>query len=383
MTTHRPAPLAAAMAAILLAAIALPGAAMAQTAGQEQVKNTNAGMSMHDRREAARQAKKDAKAGKDEKPALYPLATREEPEGTPSRSGIKKLQKLQETYQKQDDDGTIAQGLEIANDASSNPYEKSFAFLLAGTAAADKDDQAAAADYFAKALAANGLSNDDYYTAMFNLAVIQYGLDHYADALSTVDRFLTETKSDKPEALNLKGGVLMGLERYDDAAALFTSQLAAKPDNKTALMNAVVAYQSADKPEKAVELLGQAQAKGMLATKDEYRSLYVSYINADRDKDAVKVIEDGVAKGIIPASAELAKDYMVLGQKAYYNQDDATAIEMYKRAMPMAADGEAALNLANLYAAQGKTAEAGAAAREALEKGVKDTAGAKKLAGGK
>lgn len=385
MTTHRPAPLAAAMAAVLLAAIALPGAAMAQSTGQERVKTTDAGMSMHDRREAARQAKKDASAdkGKDEKPALYPLATREEPEGTASRSGLKKLQKLQETYQKQDDDGTIAEGLEIANDASSNPYEKSFAFLLAGTAAADKDDQAAAADYFAKALAANGLSNDDYYTAMFNLAVIQYGLDHYADALATLDRFLAETKSGKPEATNLKGGILMGLERYDDAAALYTAQLAAKPDNKAALMNAVVAYQSADKPEKAIELLGQAQAKGMLTTKDEYRSLYVSYINADRDKDAVKVIEDGVAKGVVPASAELAKDYMVLGQKAFYNQDDATAIEMYKRAMPMAADGEAALNLAKLYAAQGKTADARAAAQEALEKGVKDTAGAKKLAGGK
>jgi uncharacterized protein HemY len=93
------------------------------------------------------------------------------------------------------------------------------------------------------------------------------------------------------------------------------------------------------------------------------------------------VIEDGVAKGIIPASPELAKDYMVLGQKAFYNEDDAMAVEMYKRAMPMAGDGEAALNLAKLYAAQGKGADARAAAQQALEKGVKDTAGAKKLAG--
>ena len=135
--------------------------------------------------------------------------------------------------------------------------------------------------------------------------------------------------------------------------------------------------------DESVVLLGEAQKKGLLTTKDEYRSLYVSYINADRDKDAVKVIEDGVAKGIIQPSPELAKDYMVLGQKAFYNEDDATAIEMYKRAMPMAGDGEAALNLAKLYAAAGKNAEARAAAQQALEKGVKDTAGAKKLAGGK
>ena len=382
MIQLRHAPLAAAMSAVLVAAFALPGAASAQQmGGQQEVKAGNAGMSMHDRREAARNKGKEAKKAVAE--ALYPQATREEPEATPSRSGVKKLQKLQDLYQKQDVEGTIAMANDIAGDASSNPYEKSYAYLIAGTAASDKDDEAAAADYFAKAVAANGLPNNDHYTAMFNLAVIQYGLDKYQDALATLDRFPSETKADKPEANNLKGGILMGLERYDDAAALYTGLLAAKPDDKTLRMNAVAAYQSADKPEKAMALLADAQAKGLLTTKDEYRSLYVSLINDDKDKDAVKVIEDGVARGIIPASAELSKDYMVLGQKAYYDDDSATAIEMYKRAIPMAADGEAALNLAKLYAEAGKGADARAAAQQALDKGVKDTATAKKLAGAK
>ena len=95
------------------------------------------------------------------------------------------------------------------------------------------------------------------------------------------------------------------------------------------------------------------------------------------------MIEDGVAKGIVQPRPELAKDYKVLGQKAYYAEDNATAIDMYKRAMPMAADGEAALNLAKLYAEAGKGADAKAAAAQALAKGVKDTATAKKLAGAK
>ena len=382
MTQLRHAPLAAAMSAVLLAAFALPGAASAQQMGaQQEVKTGNAGKSMHDRREAARNKGKDAQKAVVE--ALYPQATREEPDASPSRGGVKKLQKLQDLYQKQDNDGAIALANEIAGDASSNPYEKSYAYLIAGTAASDKDDQAGAADYFAKAIAANGLPNNDHYTAMFNLAVIQYGMDKYQDALGTLDRFQSETKAGKPEANNLKGGILMGLERYDDAAALFTTMLAAKPDDKNLRMNAIAAYQSADKPEKVVALLSDAQAKGLLTTKDEYRMLYVNLINDDKDKDAVKVIEDGVAKGIIPASAELSKDYMVLGQKAYYNEDSATAIEMYKRAIPMAADGEAALNLAKLYAEAGKGADAKAAAQQALDKGVKDTATARKLAGTK
>jgi hypothetical protein len=78
---------------------------------------------MHSRREAARNRGKDAQ----KKPAVeaqYPQATREEPTTTASRAGVKKLQKLQDLYQKQDSDGTLALANEIANDASSNPYER-------------------------------------------------------------------------------------------------------------------------------------------------------------------------------------------------------------------------------------------------------------------
>ena len=64
MIQLRHAPLAAAISAVFLAALAMPGAASAQQMGaQQEVKTGNAGMSMHDRREAARQAK-EAKSGK-------------------------------------------------------------------------------------------------------------------------------------------------------------------------------------------------------------------------------------------------------------------------------------------------------------------------------
>jgi hypothetical protein len=339
--------------------------------------------SLRAKRDAAKKAAQAEKGEDVTTPALYPQATRAEPEAKASRNGLKRLQKLQEAYQKQDDAEVLKLSAEITGDAASNAYEKAFAYQLAGSAASNQGDQAAAAGDFAKAVEANGLPNNDHYTAMFNLAVTQYGLDRFPDALATLDRFLAETKTDKPEAMSLKGGILMNMERYDDAAALYSGLLAAKPDDRTLRMNAVAAYQNANQPEKAVALLAEAQAKGLLTTKDEYRALYVSYINADRDKEAGKVVEDGVAKGILQPSPELAKDYMVLGQKAYYADDTATAIAMYQKAAPMAADGEAALNLARLYAEAGRNAEAKAAAQQALDKGVKDTAGAKKIVAGK
>src|SRR3546814_3766050 len=130
------------------------------------------------------------------------------------------------------------------------------------------------------------------------------------------------------------------------------------------MMNAAAAYQQAGKDEKAGALLARAQASGMFTTPNEYRALYVTYINSDRDAEALKVIEDGLAKGVIEPGPTLAKDFMVLGQKAYYDGDDTRAIAMYKRAAPMAADGEAALNLAKHYHEEGMHTEAPAAAQQ-------------------
>lgn len=340
-------------------------------------------------RQAENQAKADRKNRKgttqaeDATPPLYPMATRQQPEGRATRGGMKGLQALAEAFQAGDDDVTIAAALAITGNPESNDYEKAFAYQIAGSAASNKNDEAAAADYFAKALAADALSNNDHYSVMFNLAVVEYGLEQYPQALATLDRFFAETKSDRLEARNLRGGVLMALERYDDAAALYSGLLAEHPENKMVRMNAVAAYQQGDKADKAVELLADANDKGLLTEPNEYQALYVSYMNADRDKEAAKVIEDGLAKGVIKPSPELARAYMVLGQNAYYADDRAAALKMYKQAASMANNGEAALNLAKIYAEDGRKAEAKAAAQEALEKGVKDTAGAKRLAAGK
>ena len=50
---------------------------------------------------------------------------------------------------------------------------------------------------------------------------------------------------------------------------------------------------------------------------------------------------------------------------------DQVAIELYTKAAPMAADGEAYLNLAKVLEYNGKKADAKAAAQKALDKGVK------------
>lgn len=314
--------------------------------------------------------KEEAKQA-EQKPAMFPNATRVAPEAKASGKMVKNLQALQDLYEKQDMAGVIAKAEDVAAMPAAGAYEKSYAYSLAGNAAADMDDQAKAADYFAKAIAANGLDNDSHFNTMYNLAVIQYGNDKYAEALVTIDRFLAETKSEKPEHLGFRAGVLANLNRNDEAAAIYKDLVAKNPTDKRVLMNAVAALQGADKFDQANLLLEDAYKRGMLTETRELRALYIGYMNAQRWTDAQKVIEDGVAKGLLQSGPDLARDYQVLAQNAYVDDKVALAIELYGRAAPMAADGEAYLNLAKVLEYSGKKAEAKAAAQKALDKGVK------------
>ena len=304
-------------------------------------------------------------------PSKYPNATRVSPEAKANGKIVKQLQELQEKYEKQDMAGVIAKAEEIAAMPAAGAYEKSFAYSMAGNAAADLDDQAKAADYFGKAVAANGLDNDSHFNTMYNLAVIQFGNEKYADALTTIDRFLAETKSDKPDHQGFRAGILANLGRNDEAAAIYKDLVAKNPADKRILMNAVAALQGADKFDQANVLLEDAYKRGMLSEEKELRSLYIGYMNAERYKDAETVIEDGVAKGIFKPGVDLSKAYVILAQNAYYKDDDQNAVRLYQKAAPMAADGEVYLNLAKVLSNSGKKAEAKAAAQKALDKGIK------------
>ena len=322
--------------------------------------------------------KEDAKQA-EQKPAQYPNATRVSPDAKASGKMVKNLQSLQELYEKQDMARVIAKADEIVAMGAAGAYEKSFAYSLAGNAAADMDDQVKAAEYFGKAIAANGLDNDSHFNTLYNLAVIQYGNDKYADALATMDRFLAETKSDKPEHQGFRAGILANLERHDEAAAIYKDLVAKNPTDKRLLMNAVAALQGADKFDQANLLLEDAYKRGMLSEARELRALYIGYMNAQRWTEAQKVIEDGVTKGILQPGPDLARDYQVLAQNAYVDDKIAMAIDLYSKAAPMAADGEAYLNLAKVLEYSGKKADAKAAAQKALDKGVKKPDEAKNI----
>lgn len=371
--------------ALALTIIAVPSTASAQEKPDES--RTSRSMTLKEKRKqqlaerngASQKGSKKQQATEETKTALYPNATRVAPVVRASVKLMKQFQSLQDLYENKDMPGAMAKADEIAAMPNANNYDKSYVYSLAANAASDQDDLAKAAEYFTKAVESNGLDNDNHYNTMFNLAVTQYQQEKYQEALQTIDRFLMETKSEKKEHMSFRATLLANLGRDEEAAGVYKALIAKNPDDKRILMNAVASLQGADKFDEANVLLEDAYKRGMLTESNELRVLYSGYINAGRWSDAKAVMDTGTSSGALEAGPQLANGYAVLAQNAYAEDDIPLAIELYSKAAPMAADGEAYLNLAKVLDLGGKKAESKAAAQKALDKGVKKPDDAKRI----
>jgi hypothetical protein len=322
--------------------------------------------------ERARQRKAEASAKTNAQPAQYPQATRVEPaKQSVSGKDAKTANAIQADYDAKKYADVMTKVDAFSAAGSTNSYLLSYLYQLAASAATSIDDNAKGVEYFKKTVDANGLDNNGHYQIMFNYAITLNQLDRYPEALTVIDRFLSETKSEKSEAIALKAYLLSQLDRPAEGAAMYEKILAANPKDRSVLMNAVALYQQADNFEKANALLENARKQGLLVDGKEYRALFVGYVNAEKYKDAQAVLEEGVSKGAITPSQTLANDYSIIAQSYYADDKVPQTIDFYTRASKVATDGEASLNLAKVLRNEDRLAEAKAAAREALAKGVK------------
>lgn len=343
---------------------------------------------------------------------LFPQATRQEPEVKASSKLSKKLQKMIDVYNKDDFAQTRTLADEILGAEGANEYDRALAAQLASQAAYNLDDTAATKAYLQQVLDFNGLDNNGHYQSMLMLAQLQLADDEIEPGLATLDKYLTETGSSKPEDLVLKGQALYQAERYqeaipvlkqavesapepkdswvqllmacyaetsqhDEAIALAERLAAANPNDKRAQTNLATVYSQADQMEKAAGVMEKLRAAGQLTEEREYRQLYITYANLEgREKDVIAVINEGMEKGVLKPDYQT---HLALAQSYYYSEQIPQAIEHWQKAAPLSKDGETYLNLARVLWQEGKQAEAKAAAQQALAKGVRKPEDARKI----
>jgi len=177
--------------------------------------------------------------------------------------------------------------------------------------------------------------------------------------------------------------LLMGIDfetnQPTEAARVADELIARNPNDKGLQMNLASVYVGAGQSDKAAAILDKLRAAGQLTDEKDYRNLYSLYFNLPgKGKEAIGVINEGLHKGVLKPDYPT---YSALAQGYYSTDQTALALDAFKKAAPLAPDGEAYLNLAKLLFNEGHKAEAKQAAQQALDKGVKDPAQARKLAG--
>lgn len=344
----------------------------------------------------------------------YPAATRKPAEDKASAKMATKLEQLVELYQADKAAEARAAADAILAAPAANAYDRSYAAQVAAQVAYTQQDNAAASEYLKQAIAHDGLDNNGHYGAMYMLAQLQFQDQKYGDALATLDKFLGETKSQDPDQLALKGNMLYRLERYPEAVAVLKQAVAASPkaradwlqllmgsyfamdqpdeaariaeqisaanpNDKTLQVNVASVYLQAGQMDKAAAILEKLRAAGQLDEDKDYRNLYAIYLNTEgKEKAAIGVINEGLEKGILKPDY---RTYSALAQGYYFSDQPNQAIEAYRKAAPLAPDGETYLNLARALLNEGRIAEARQAAQQALTKGVKHPGDAKKILG--
>ena len=347
----------------------------------------------------AQRGKKEAK-----KEPMFPNATREDPKIKPASRLTKQLQKMFALNEEEKFDEAIAVADELIGNKAAGTYERSLAYQIKGFAMMEQDDYGQALPLLQKVLDENGLPNDTHFQIMLQLAQLQLQEEQYDASLKTFDRFLAEAKVEKPEYHAMRGNALYRLERFDEAAvalkrAIETSdqpqegwnqllmatyfdqdkpleaakvaeELVAKnPNDKKTLMNLSAIYADANMYDKAIEVLERARSSGLLDEDRDYRQLYALYLNSEgKESQGIAVINEGLEKGVLKPSAEV---YIALGQAYYFSDRIKESIDAYRKSLPLAKDGEPALNLARVLTNEEDYAGAKAAAQEALKKGVK------------
>lgn len=358
-------------------------------------------------------AQRDRKK-KEEAAALYPNATREDPKIKPSSRVSKQLMKMYELSQEDDHAKTLEAAEKVLSNKAAGAYEKSLALQTIGFVHVDREEYPQAIDYLEKSLAAGGLSNDNHYQIMMQVGQLYLADDNYDKALEVFNRFLTETRSEKPEHLALVGNVHYRMENYEkaaellgravaatedpqnswlqllmgsyfelgreqDAAKIAESLLAKDPNDIAMIRNLAAIYMNQDANEQALEILSSAKQRGLLTEERDYTQLYQLYHYMEREADAIATIEEGLQKGILKPSMEL---YRTIGEAAYFSDKPEQAADAYRKAAELAKDGEMSLNLARVLMELEKYEEAKKAANDALGKGIRRRGDAYIIIGG-
>ena len=347
---------------------------------------------------------------KDKKEALYPNATRAEPKlDLTSEKDQKALNEGLDAVNAQDKE-KATQILQPIADSSKSKYAQALALQGLANVHYNDGDVKGAIDLLKRSLDNGTMPNDTYFQLEYMLAQFYVADEQYQPALDTITKWRAEGKKETADSYALEGNADYRLEKYpeaiaaikkaqsltdkpndnwnqilmasysesgqtDQAAQLAQQQLAANPNDTTAMSNAVAVLMQTQKYPEAIALMEKQRAAGGLKDEKSYVNLAKLYLvtgqeGNDAKGNAVKaagVLKEGMSKGVVQPTYD---NYKLLGDASYVAENNSEAIDAYRKAMPMAKDGEAAVRAGQLLLTEDKFSEAKSLIQQGIDKGV-------------
>jgi hypothetical protein len=350
-------------------------------------------------------------AAKPKQEVQYPNATRAEP----------KLDLTSEKDQKNLNEGLDALNegdkakaeplLQAIIDGSKSKYAQALALQGLANMKYNDGDLKGAIGLLQRSLALGVMPNDTYFQLEYELAQFQVADQQYQPALETLAKWRAEGKKETAASYGLEGAAEYQLGKYpeaiaainkansltdkpeaswnqilmasysetgqnDKAAALAQQQLTTNPNDPNALNNAAAILTQAHKYPEAIQVMEKGRASGAFKSEANYVTLAKLYLvsgqeSSDPAPNAVKaaqVLQDGITKGVVKPSAD---SYVLLGQSNELSNNTSAALDAYNKALPLAKDGEPALNAGRLLLSENKYSQAKTLIQQSLDKGVK------------
>jgi len=352
-------------------------------------------------RYAQRDRQNTQQAAPEENP--FPNATRAEPERKTSERNMRRIQAAYSALEEGDYDKVRSNLEPLDGGERLSPYEQALVDQGLAQVAYEEDDVDGAIARWTKAIQGNALPNRDHFQLIFQVAQLQLAEERYEPALAMVDRWLSETRSTRADAMALKGNALYRMERYDEALVVLNQAIDAAGDNvdptlfelKMAALyekedyaaaavaledlmrrqpneikhqiNLAQMYIELEQNDRALTILQQARTGGNLKSKENWRQLYQLFAYADKPLDAAAAINEGIQAGALDADRETLK---ALGDHYYMGEQVDNAIEAYGRSAALSTDdGNADQMRAHLLVERERYPEAKQALDAAFAKG--------------
>lgn len=310
-------------------------------------------------------------AQQEETTERYPNATRVSPEPETRQRSQRQIRSAlddidEENYSRA---RSTLEKLE-ANDRLTD-YERAVVYqALAQLAYEERDDANAAIGYWEKAVELDSLPNETHFQLMYQVAQLHYSEERYEEAIRGLDEWTRQTGEQATDTMVLRANALYQLERYPEALAEIDKAIASSPDPSATLfelkmaihyemddyqgaaasleqlvankpddirhkMNLAQMYLELEQTDRALNLLNQARADGLLTEPQHWRQLYQLLAYADRPLQAVEVINDGLARGILEEDAATLR---ALGDNYYMGDRLNEAIQALGRAAALSTE---------------------------------------------